>query len=600
MPSLPRSGLAWTTARVVGTVAFIAYFVVVLSSRMHGAASEWAVDGDQPQAVWHYWRYHVDGALPPGHLFTDYAFVMHAPPLWWLMMATLSTFVTPILAAKILHVLSFVLLAGAITVVVGRRSEWLLGLAAAALAIRNPDLTTVMAGGYARSFGPFLTVAFAGAFLEGRHRLCLILLVVQAALYPSVVVACGITYGVYVVLRGPMHERIRRVAGMFVAGLLVIAFGMFQSLSAPKWWGSVVSAEEAKTMPAWGPGGRTPDIPMNPPFVDIEKNIMRAYRPDGAAIEPLRQLSQHYPWVFVSAPLLLSLAVVTVDRVRRRRRRGPSPEPDEELPWQLLAMALGTLAAFALARLMAYRLYLPYRVLTHLLPYLLYVGVPLTAWAAARAILGTLSGSRRAAAVAIAVVVAVVPVFVARGTGISDKGRSYVSYEKDQPVWQRLRKLPKDAVIACSRYYCDYMPVFSYHRAYSSKNLAHPFRRAYYEETERRLLENSKALFANTLQEVVDFGEREGVDYFLYSTSSLKKPDRRFFEPIRKKVKTIFNERKDKGFALKTVPAEAIAWKRKGVILVDLKKLGVFLKNAVPAPAPETGDLAEGANTADE
>ncbi len=99
---------------------------------------------------------------------------------------------------------------------------------------------------------------------------------------------------------------------------------------------------------------------------------------------------------------------------------------------------------------------------------------------------------------------------------------------------------------------------------------------------------------------MVDFGEREGVDYFLYSTSSLKKPDRRFFEPVRKKVKAIFNERKEEGFALKTVPAEAIAWKRKGVILVDLKKLGAFLGEAPSAPPPETGEVVEEGNHVDD
>ena len=92
---------AWMVARVVGTLLFAAYFIKVMSLRMHGAWGPWAADGDQPQAVWHYWRYRIAGALPPGNLVTDYAFVMHAPPAWWAMMAGLSSFMDPLVAAKI-------------------------------------------------------------------------------------------------------------------------------------------------------------------------------------------------------------------------------------------------------------------------------------------------------------------------------------------------------------------------------------------------------------------------------------------------------------------------------------------------------------------
>jgi hypothetical protein len=268
----------------------------------------------------------------------------------------------------------------------------------------------------------------------------------------------------------------------------------------------------------------------------------------------------------------VSLAVVAVDRVLRRRRGLPPPAPDEELPWQLLALALGALGAFALARLIAYRLYLPYRVLTHVIPYVLYVATPLIAWSAARALLK----DRRAFAVVVAIAIAAVPVVAARGTGLSENGRSYQSYQSDRKLWTFLRTLPHDATFACSRYYCDYIGVFSYRRAYATKNLAHPFRRGYYDETERRILENNKALYANTFEEVLAFAEREKVDYFVYSDNAFAAPDKRYFEPVRKKVKQIYAAQKSGGFALAKPPAEAVVWARKGVYVVDLKKLSAY------------------------
>ena len=580
-------------ARAIGGVLLLWYFVRVIGLRMKGAMAPFALDGDQAQAVFQYWRYHVDGALQPGHLLTDYAFVMHAPPGWWALMASLSTVWEPLMAAKILQVVAWALLTVTVVYVVGRRTEWLVGMATAALILRSPDLVSVAAGGYARSFGPFLLVLFFGAFLAERHRVVLGVLVLQAALYPSVVVPCGLTYGVYCLVKGPMRERVQRCATLFVAGLLIIAFGKSQDIAAPAWWGSVVTMAEAEQMPAWQRGGRVPELPLKDPVLHITQNMERGFRPQGTSHAPVAVqtfVTTHF-WVMLGVPALLCGVVLLVDRILRWRRRpagGPvsRPDPDARLPWQWFALAAGVIAGYFLVRLMAFKMYLPARQLSHTVPYLLHMGVPLLAWCAARAVVG----QRRWLATVLAIGLGVLPTFLIKGDGLGD-GSSYVDFGADKVFFDAVRKLPLDAEIACDHYVCDGLGVFMYHHPFANRTLTHPFRKGYYDEAERRLVEMSRALYATTWEQLATFAEKEHVDYFVYTTLKLKAPEKRMYQPAKRKIDAVFNAVKGKGKVLAEPPAEAVVFRWRTFIILDLHKVRAMvqagtLTGGVKTPAP--------------
>ena len=112
-------------------------------------------EGDWRQWIFQYWRYHVDGAFPPGELLTDYIFACQ-PPLYWLLMASLSTVLTPIHAAVVVSALAWALLLGAVFVGVRGRAGALVALVAVALLAREVEIFQWSAGGYPRSFGPGL------------------------------------------------------------------------------------------------------------------------------------------------------------------------------------------------------------------------------------------------------------------------------------------------------------------------------------------------------------------------------------------------------------------------------------------------------------
>lgn len=589
----------WPTTRVARAllvawgVLCTAYVVTAVAIRYHGMFEPYAIDGDQPQAVWHYWRYHVEGAFPPGHLLTDYAFVMHAPPMWWLLMATMSHVVTPIFAAKVLNLIAVVAACVALWLGVSKRSNAFIGFAAMALLVRSLDFTGIIAGGYARSFGPALTLAFLGAFMAGKHRLVLAILVLQAALYPSVVIPCGLAYGLYTVLAGPMRDRLRRMAGMFIAGLLIIGFGKFQDLAAPKWWGPLVTLEEALKMPSWQGGGRISEAPLKPIAVEVPRNLTRAFRTGGHVALPgaARAITGVGP-ALVPGFILALMAASGVWWLLRRRH---GQRLDDAAPWQVPLTFAAAFVAYLLARELAFKLYLPYRPLQHVWPYMLYAGLPLAVWSIATNMF------RRRQAVAIVVTIALslgLPVLLF-GDGLERGPGTYSNHGRFAKTYKFVQTLPIDAQLAGEFGFVDQTPIFTWHQSYVTRNLAHPFRAGFYNETERRIVAMYKALYATKLEDVVVFADKEKVDYFIYRTSIFKALDKGLFNPPRKILAPIFKNAAKTGFALAAPPNSAVVFREGPILIVSVAKLKEAIASGdITPPTPMTIDVPKPARRA--
>ncbi len=564
-------------ARVAAAVALgllVGYTLATGGARIASMFLPWSADGDQAQAVWQYWRYHISGVFPPGDLLVDYAFVMHAPPVWWAMMAGLSEVFEPVTSAKILNVVAYLVTPLALLLGVWRRSNVFVGVAAAFLMVRNEDFSGMMAGGYARSFGPLLTLMFIGLFLAGRHRAVLGLLVLQAALYPSVVMPCGIAYGAYVVVKGPMRARLRRCAGMFVAGLLVLGFGEIQNLRAPAWWGSLVTEAEAMKMPSWGRGGRIHEAPLRPWPAELDKNLMRPFRKSGSALP----VHPGVKTVLALTVLLVAAAgAAVVTRRRRRRDRGGGGDDDDDdddarFPWQLLLLGAAALAAYFFARAFAFKFYLPYRPLQHVLAYLYYTGIPLFLWCA----FTNLGPRRRTRATVATVALTVVPMFACFGLGNTAQPQTYGSYARFVPLYRFVRDLPKDALLAGDFEHMSSLPLFAHHRVYVNRNLAHPFRKGYFAEIERRIDLMYRALYATRLEDVVAFARKEHVDYLVYRTNGLLAPDRSLFMPVRRTLEAV-RRKAGKKLVMVDPPQEAVVYRRSNEVVVDVDRLEAYL-----------------------
>lgn len=557
----------WTGGQqLLGTV-LLTYIVAVTMLRFWGVHSEYASEGDWRQWIFQYWRYHVDGAFPPGDLLTDYIFACQ-PPLYWLAMASLSTVMTPLHAAAVVSVAAWLGLLAALFFGVRGRASTLVALVAVALLARDVEVFQWSAGGYPRSFGPAVVAWFLAAWLNGRFGVAVAALVVGSGLYPSVVVPCGLALGAATAFEalGVVDVIVwrRRMLALAGAAAVIAVVGQLQNLLAKDWWGPVVKIAETGIESTRH--GRWTWAPL--------PRFWRSLR------DPLGELVHRSGWAtFDKSPITLPdltsvlelaagvavLAMTAFLLVRRRRA----------LPWQLLVFFAGALVAYEAARLLAFKLYLPKRMVQHTLPILTAFLWPLLVVRVAE----VLGASARRAAFAVALSVA--PVFALAGDGLQTAG-----IFGDKRRWASLYEWIRQNTALTDRFAGDYqtmdwMPLYAWRSAYVNFTLAHPARAGFFAEAKRRTLRTYDAYYATSLADVLRFMDDEGVRYFVIDTElfgAVEDGWGRLFEPMRAEVVKVFERNRPRGFALAAPPDEVVVFAHGEHRVIDRERLRAFVR----------------------
>jgi hypothetical protein len=555
------------------TNALWLYVLVIFFSRMAPNFFPYFAETDWKQWIWQYHRYARDGAFPPGQLLTDYGFAMQ-PPLYWLVMATLSSVLSPQWAAGIVNMIA---IAGAfyfVARVVEARTSPLFAAAAAALLARDEDFLRITLGGYPRTFGPTLTLAFLAFWIEGRHRAVLFTFVVGAALYPSVVVPCALVYGAWCVLFAGRAGWWRRNLELAACAVVVALLSLVQNMEAPAWWGHVLTLDEAVNRPELGPDGRFPWLPFTSFWPRVVAYIGQPFEIRGLIGRKLHL----YPWSshVVAGVFVVVLAVLVVAAVVLWRRKRTA----QLVPLHPLFLVGSATFAFWLARTLAFRLYLPHRMVQHTIPYAIVVVFVVAAFVVGRALLGEKRGS-------VAALALVLSPFVVAGDGLY--GGGWRTYAEDKPLYQWLEThTPITAQFAGTLQILDEIPFFSRRQAYVNWKMAHPVRAGYFAENERRMLAMYGAYYANDFADVVAFCDREKIDWFIVDRTrfaGVEKGDGQLFEPVRSKVVAIFDARKANGFVMASLPADVVAFHHGDYDVVDVAKLRAWVARGRPAAA---------------
>lgn len=557
----------------LAAVLLTVYVVGVSVMRFSQCLVPWVAETDWKQWVWPYWRYSLPGAFPEGHVVTDYTFNAQ-PPLYHAAMSTLSRVVEPVVAANVVNWVAWALALFAIVWAVARRSHVVVGLAAAAFFVHDDVLHKITMGGYPRSFGPTLTLLFVAAWLNGRHRLVLLVLVCGAALYPSVCVPCGLAYGLWTFAATPrtsLRAWLRKNVEVALTGVAVGVLGMWQSLTAPGWWGSVVKAADAVGL---GADGRSQWLPLGPFWPQVASFASEPYVPNGA----------HYAGVsegVVDVYAAVAAVVVAVVGVVVARRRG---RPALLVPVPLLLTLACAVIAFFLAREFAFRLYLPRRMIQHTLPGLVVLSLTLLYFNAGVALLGD-----RLRAVAFVLVAMLLPLFALSGDGLGPS--RYRSYAKDAPLYTWVQEHTKvDDQFGGYYRVLDEIPFFAARQVYINWKMAHPFRLGYFEEVEKRTLQMYDAYFCTDLRELLRFMSERDVDYFIVrdmaapplstnagSFDALEGGDSQLFEPMRQKILDQFFQPRIGRFALRAPPAEIVVFAHGANKVISRERLAAHL-----------------------
>ena len=561
-------------------IVLITYIVTVTIQRFAYCLSPWVAETDWKQWVWQYWRYHVEGAFPPGNVITDYTFNAQ-PPLYFGLMAALSSLVRPVLAANIINWFAWGLGLWACVVAVTRRSTVLVGLMVALLLVRDDTLHKFSMGGYPRSFGPTLTLLFLAAWLNGRHRLTLGVLIVGAGVYPSICVPCGLAYGLWTVATTPAaftKAWLQKNAEVLVAGVVIGVVAQLQSLTAPSWWGPVVWASEAG--PELSAAGRTHWLPLGAFWPRVSSYFFEVWNFSGAFWK-----DNVIPWPQRFAHLLgLSAAVVAAGFTVVKGRRAP-------LPWQLVLAFACAVFSFFLARVVAFKLYLPHRMVQHTVPPIVVVSLGLLFFTAGmtwyRHVVD--AAQRRARASVFVLVCLIVPQFVLSGDGMgSSSYRSYAA-RADLYTWIQNNTKVEDQFAG---YYSilDEIPFFAVRQVYVNWKMAHPFRKGFFAEIEKRTIEMYAAYYCTDLHDLLSFSTKNKIEWFVVNDTMfdrLEKGDSQLFEPTRGKIlETIFAPRAADAvahpFALRDPPREIVAFQLGNIRVLSMAALHTLL--AAPAP----------------
>jgi hypothetical protein len=569
----------WRWPEIAGLVVVVAYAAAVLYHRFEPAVHPFTAEGDAKQVLPQFYRAY-NGSFPGPDLLVDYSAIYTTPLLYRGLMNVLCRAVDPIVAGHAVHlslwvaalVLAYRVVAGQVRGSVAR----IAGLTSVVLLAQSMWWFKVGAGGYPRAFGPTMCLAILCAWLEGRRRLCLILLVLQAGTHPSSMMASGIALGVATVVSFLRAREWRPVAEFALASVFVVFFGLSQSLLSPDWYGEPVRAEDVKDAPEFQtPVGRIPLMPFPPKMSTLRRYPGTLFEGVGhVALPELGAWDRRQHHVLIFGPALLGAIVWSVQRGRRRRGGVTDGVDDARIPWQPFLLLASGLVAFLLAEELAWKLHVPTRVLSHTWAPLIAVIVPIALFAGLRAVLPR---AKRLVA-ALGVILCLGVPLAGHGDGLGTLFL-YSNHGGDAALFRWLKKhTAKDAVFAGNFRAMDNIFLFAQRRVYMNWGMAHPFRRGYWEEVKRRTLLMYQAYYATSLDDVKRFGEDEGVRYFIVD-------DRRFetfdegrtiikpFPPLTAPIRAMFNTCKASTCVLSNPPPASVVFKHKFWTVIDLKKL---------------------------
>ncbi|MEA4858346.1 MAG: hypothetical protein AAGU21_19010 [Solidesulfovibrio sp.] len=548
----PATGQDWLF------VAFCSVAVFAVAHRL-GLASPYVVNDDVRQQIYWMARF-LDPALYPPDLLGDYAAAYVPPALKALYFAAAKGFgCDPILFSKLLTGGLFVTLALAFFGLGAALEGRVLGYACAAMACCLPYFLKNISGGLSRSFAPPLLALFFLAWLRRSGGGMALTLLAQALFIPYIAVlsafcACLDAFWCRIVDRpaGPFPARPWHGLALVLAAGLVWSFS--HSLDAAG-FGPLVGRAGLAAGPEFSAAGRLELYPLPNPFFDL------IYWPfegiglflDIGLVAGIASLAVLLPFVIVGA------------------RRAPWPKLAATAGRPAAMLLAGSLLLYALARIVALKLFVPDRYIAYTinLLYALSLAVVLR-----HALAKPLSG--KAGRFALLALALGLGLWRLSGAGLYD-------YRADAPLYAAVRELPKEALVAGNPELLDTVLTFGRRNVFASFELAHPWSVGYWERYFPRLAHQIDAYYAKDPLAVLEFARAYGVSHMVVREADLtaaaiaKGP---LFAPFTARIKALADRPGD--FALLDAAVFPYTSPEPGLRLVDLRPLLEKLPPAAP------------------
>ena len=249
-------------------------------------------------------------------------------------------------------------------------------------------------------------------------------------------------------------------------------------------------------MPAFTQGGRFPFLPFNEPLDEIKRVGFRAFYNIWGENRQVPDL------IFYSVILIYSLILIFQFFTKKQIIRK-----------EFIIFICAVFICYYLARLFAFRLYLPVRYINWPMGLFFIMTLPAAFWQ-----LATISKNKTQYFYAASALTALILIlYQLNGSGLGGRTNFKPGRHFNSPLYAWLRSnTPDNALIAGHPTQLDGVQLYAIRRAFITTETAHPFYDLYSQEADRRIEISFKALFSRSLQEFLDLNKAEGITHFVF------------------------------------------------------------------------------------
>ncbi len=505
-----------TSPLAPGLLAFCASALVGVAAQWPGLANPFVVNDDVRQQLYWMQRW-LDPDLYPRDLLNDYAKLYVSWGVQGLYRLGVLAF-PPLFFSKLVAVTLFAWL-GALFYSTGcALKDHGLGLAALCACWLSPAFMENISGGLARAFAAPLLLLFLYALARKSRPLALAALLGQALFIPYILLLCLLAaaghlaaWRLRIVKATPLLHGWRDACCCLACLALAVAWqhGLGAAGFGPLPW-----AKEVLNRPEFHAGGRLNLLPI--PSLGWEL-VARPW----SVFAPFRQ--GLVPGIAFTCLLLPALVLGA------RRARWQALAPHAAVLGSLLGASLGL---YAVARLAAFKLFVPSRYLEYTTNILLCLGVAFLLDALFRPRLAGAPKILAASLLACALLLG-----AARQYGVE-----LYDYSAGTALYEYARSTPKSARFAGPPELMDNVLTFGQRNVYASFELAHPWSTGYWTQLGPRLERLATASYATHPEELARFCHEEGIDFFVvdqrqYEPEFLARTP--FFEPFSTRIRKL-------------------------------------------------------------
>ncbi len=515
----------------------------------HVFSADW-IEWDARAMVLAAFRFHGTG-LFPRDLGVDLSSAM-CPPGWQLLYWTGSLFVGPYQVSRILPLITFSFLLWQAFAFARGRGGLLIAALTVYLVARCPFFWDRMVGANPRGFGLPLVVAFLRYASERRSRAAAIVLVAQAAFYPSVMMFCAPAFALFQLYEARRERSWRPIVLLMICGFGCIALSLPTLLLADPRLGTPIRLEELATLKQRGMWSL---YPLPPHSYTIERGLHITL--DDTFTE------QYGPLSVYSALFFRGLAGLVLGVALLRRR----------IPLIFPCVALCSAAAYMAASAVAYRLYVPDRMIHYALPPLVLLLLAPMALEGA-ALVPTRFLPQRARMTVVALVL-VLPTLAFGGLGFQRENGLRDWGGEHTPAMKFLAGTAPNALVAAHPATSSFVEVFGQRSALFSGITNAPNFNRYGRIVEDRISAFYDAYYASKLDGVRAFVRQYDLDYLVVDTRDFGRDARKrasYASPWTEYAHWLIGRAHGK-FALAAPPPETIAFRDGPVLVLDAKKL---------------------------